>query len=158
MRLIRLDCQHIAEHSPLLRGKLLLEAGRIQHRLPLLRRNAADSLEGAAHHTLAVSRHLVEGLRCSADVGLLLRTQAVKHLLALHCPLARLRRSIVERVHLIDDPLLLILRQTVEAGLAAQSVFPLLWRLVLVPVEPLRKMLLAGTVLRRNGTKLLLRD
>lgn len=61
-RLIWLDRKQISQHRPLLRRELLLETGRVQDRLPLVRRNSAQILERALHLGLAIGRHLVEGL------------------------------------------------------------------------------------------------
>ena len=146
--LIRFNGKQIPEHGALLRRKLLLETCRVQNGLPLFRWNATQILEGATHLALAVSGHLMKGLRCPSYSGLLLRIEVFKNFVALQQTLTLLRRLAVECMQPVHESLLLVLRQTVEPWLASQRVFLLLRCQVLVIIQPLGEMpLLPRTIL-----------
>lgn len=109
--------------------------------LALCGRHVPEYAVGGTHLLFAPGIHATELLGRAANGLTAIRAQALHVLDAAERALALLRRHGIELMETVDEPLLLGLRQAVEAGLATQCVllankgFPLM---ILEPASEVR--------------------
>ena len=133
---VGLSAQQIGEDVALVGRELALVARRIENSGALVNGNRTQILKRTLDHLLAIGRQRHEATPRIANLHLFLWRHALEHLTACQPPLALAGRHLIQIVKLLHEPLLLRLRQAVEAGIVAQETLLVLNRKALVLVKP----------------------
>ncbi len=135
-RLVRLNGKNIAQNAAFLRSELSLKLTGVHHRLTLFWWVIAQIAKGLFHQPLPVRRQGMEFLHRSAHLLPHLRAQVLHGLNAVHCTLTLFWRHTVDLPQPVEELLLRLRGEPVEAWFALQGSFLLFGSQVSVPLQP----------------------
>jgi hypothetical protein len=152
-RLVRLNPQHIRQNPPLLGTERVLIARRIQHRFPLIRRHRRADPGTHSPSSPGDRRGMSSsGARNPAPAPAAAATDARDSPHAPMVPFTLRFRHLIHTVELLNESLLLSLRQPAKAGIVAQHALLILRGNAAMRIEPRAQM--ARRRIRRTGARI----